>query len=121
MRPWPVLLLLLAFMVPSAEAVTTTTTTIYAQNFPTPTVMIGFVTVLVFVFLIPSVLTAFFDEQGDVAVTIWLFGAFLGGLIGSVAADAESFLTGAYGVVPWGLTFFLGVALVIWIIRGGGH
>jgi hypothetical protein len=110
----------------SQAGVTTTVTStstqlVYAQNFPSARIMAGFVTVLAFVFLVPAVLVSAFRQEGDVVVTLWLVGSFLGGLVGSMAADAASFVSGAYGYVPWGLTFFLGVASVVWLMKGGGH
>lgn len=101
--------------------ITTTTVNIYAQNFPSTTTMGTFVLAFVGIFLVPLILTALFRESGDVIVTIFLFGAFLGGLLGSLASNQIDASSGTFGYVPWGMTFYLAVALVVWLVKGGGH
>jgi len=105
----------------SYTATTFTTSSLFAQNFPSASVMGDFVVVLVFIFLVPAALVSILRESGDVAVTIWLAGSAFGGLLGSMASDAASFVSGAYGYVPWGLTFFLTLSTIVWLIKGGGH
>lgn len=103
-----------------AVLVTTVTHTLYAQNFPSLTIMTSVIGLMVFLGLVPGTLVSVFGEEapGDVVVSLWLFGSFLGALLGGLSSTVDII---SAGYVPWGLTVFLAIALVVWQIKGGGH
>lgn len=106
---------------PTVQAFTTTiTTTVYAQNFPTTATVTSVTLLVLYMFIPPMILVRLFYQEGagDVIVTLWLIGELIGGLFGGLSANYNVI---SPGYVPWGLTFFVAVALAVWAIKGGGH
>ena len=100
--------------------ITTITRHLYAQNFPSLTTMTSIVILMVLVFLPGGALVGLLGQEatGDVIVTVWLLGCFIGALMGGLSAT-YGIITAGY--VPWGLTIFLAMALVVWLLKGGGN